>query len=70
MRKCLCYIKKVKCVNDIYDEHSRKGLSNATIYRNYIKEQFFISERTFYRFLKIDHENLIIKYKQQHETNR
>lgn len=47
----LSYIKRVKEVNDIYDKHSRSGLSNRAIWRRYIYPLFGISEKTFYNYI-------------------
>jgi hypothetical protein len=43
--------RKVKRVNEIFDEYSRRGYSNAWIYRNFIANTFYISERTFNRYI-------------------
>ena len=45
---------RAKKVNDIYDEYSRKGYTNAWIFRNHVHKQFNIAYRTFYRWLKIE----------------
>ena len=47
-RKGLSYAKRVKEVNDIYDEYARTGLSNREIWRRYIYPQYAIAEKTFY----------------------
>lgn len=46
------YRKRVEEVNSIYDAHSRDGVTNAHIWRNYIYPIFGISIRTFYNYLK------------------
>ena len=43
--------RKIKAVNEIFDEYSKKGYSNAWIYRNHIAATFYISERTFNRYI-------------------
>lgn len=45
------YAKRVKEVNDIYDSHSRSGLSNRAIWRRYIFPFYGISEKTFYNYV-------------------
>ncbi|MDR2009226.1 MAG: hypothetical protein LBQ22_01940 [Bacteroidales bacterium] len=46
-------LKRVKEVNEIYMNHSKRGLSNEYIYRNYIRNVFHISRSTFYEYLTI-----------------
>ncbi len=43
--------RKIKAVNEIFDEYSKKGYTNAWIFRNHIANTFFISERTFNRYI-------------------
>lgn len=45
------YEKRVREVNDIYDEYSRSGLSNREIWRRYIWPIYGISEKTLYNYL-------------------
>lgn len=45
------YAKRVKEVNDIYDNHARSGLSNREIWRRYIWPIYAISEKTFYNYI-------------------
>ena len=45
------YAKRVKDVNDIYDRHTRSGLSNREIWRRYIYPIYGISEKTFYNYV-------------------
>lgn len=54
MHMGLNYLLKCKAVNEVFDSESRKGYTNAHIYRTYIRDSFFISERAFYRMLKVD----------------
>lgn len=53
----LNYLLKCKAVNEIFDEESKKGYTNAHIYRTHIRDAFYISERAFYRALKVDYES-------------
>jgi len=46
------HTKRVKEVNDIYDQHLRSGLSNREIWRRYIWPIYGISEATLYSYLK------------------
>lgn len=45
------YAARVKEVNEIYDAHSRSGLSNREILRRYIWPKYRISEKTFYNYI-------------------
>jgi hypothetical protein len=45
------YLKKVAEVQNITLEHTRRGISQAWVYRNVIYPRFFISLKTFYRWL-------------------
>lgn len=49
------YSKRIREVNEIYNQHSRKGLSNRFIWKKYIYPSFGICERTFYNYLKRDY---------------
>ena len=46
-------LEKVKAVNEVYIEHSARGVSNEYIFNNYIKNRFYISRTTFYEYLTI-----------------
>lgn len=45
------YEARVREVNEIYDRHSRSGLSNREILRRYIWPKHRISEKTFYNYI-------------------
>lgn len=45
------YIKRVREVNNIYDQHCKSGLSNREIWRRYVYPIYGISEKTFYNYL-------------------
>ena len=45
------YESRVREVNEIYDSHSRSGLSNREILRRYIWPKYKISEKTFYNYI-------------------
>lgn len=45
------YKKRVIDVNRIYDEHSKEGLTNREIFREFIYPIYRISEKTFYNWL-------------------
>jgi hypothetical protein len=47
-------IKKAHAVQEVYREHKKEGVTNIGIYRKYIKNQFFISEKTFYSLLTVN----------------
>lgn len=42
---------KIKAVNEIFDEYSKKGYTNAWIFRNHIADTFFVCEWTFNRYI-------------------
>ena len=44
-------VRRVLQVQAIYLEHKQEDLPNVYIYRKYIEPVYFISERTFYRYL-------------------
>jgi DNA-binding transcriptional regulator YiaG len=65
-------LNRVKKVQECYQPHHEQGLSDAEIYRRYIKEQYDISKDTFSQWLgvnvgteqkKLDKEKLTIKSK-------
>lgn len=45
------YEARIREVNEIYDSHSRSGLSNREILRRYIWPKYKISEKTFYNYI-------------------
>jgi hypothetical protein len=45
------YLRKVVEVQDMTLEHTRRGISQAWVYRNVIYPRYFISLKTFYRWL-------------------
>lgn len=45
------YEARIQEVNEIYDSHSRSGLSNREILRRYIWPKYKISEKTFYNYI-------------------
>lgn len=45
------YAKRVKEVNEIYDEYAKTGLSNRAIWCKYIWPIYGISEKTFYNYI-------------------
>lgn len=61
------FLEKVRKVNEIYDAYAKQGYFNEWIYRNKIKEQFYISRSTFYVYLCIDWETELAKLKQVQE---
>lgn len=60
--------RRALAVQEIYLEHSPRGLSNAYIYRHYIRPVFFISERTFYRYLDRNAKKEIRQIENNHES--
>jgi hypothetical protein len=57
------FFLKCKRINEEYEAlmQQHRGCSNAFIYRTYIYPRYIISERTFYRMLKIDYETELRK---------
>lgn len=51
-------LKAIK-VQNITLEHTRKGLPQSWVYENLIKDIFFISERTYYRYLGLNAKKLL-----------
>lgn len=47
------YYLRVKQVNEVYVEHARRGVFVENIYRLYIRDRFYISRTTFYKYLTI-----------------
>jgi hypothetical protein len=47
------YYKKVTAIQAVYDIHARIGLTNEEIYRRYIRDVFFVSRSTFYKYITI-----------------
>lgn len=47
------FLEKVLAVQTIYREYSAKGSTGIWIYENLIKDNFFISKRTFDNYLTI-----------------
>lgn len=50
------YLNRVKAVNEIYKQYTAKGYSNEWIFKNLIKDKFFISRSTFYTYLSIPYK--------------
>jgi hypothetical protein len=57
----LNFLLKVKSVNEVYYEHSRRGVFTENIYRLYVRDRFFISRRTFYAYLAIPYRRELEK---------
>lgn len=56
--------QKVLDIIIIYDKYNKLGVPNTVIYREHIKNQFYISFSTFNSYLKIS-EEVKIKQKQK-----
>jgi len=50
------YLLRVEQVNKVFLQHSKRGLFTDHIYRDYIRDQFFISRSTFYNYLGIPYK--------------
>lgn len=61
------HVTRVKEVNEIYDRHSRSGLSNREILRRYIWPKYRISEKTFYNYINASADPRILERMEQME---
>lgn len=50
----LQYLKKVLAVQTIVLEHQGKGYPQTYIFKTYIRDRFYISERTCFRYMGIN----------------
>lgn len=46
-------------IQNITLEHTRKGITQDWVYHNKIEDTFFISERTYYRYLSTPAKRLL-----------
>lgn len=53
-KKSRNYYLKVLAVQDTYQSHKKEGISSRYVYRVYIRQVYFISERTLYHYLTIN----------------
>lgn len=60
--------RRALAIQEIYLEHSARGLSNVYIFRNYIKPVYFISERTFYRYLGRNAKKEVRQFEKDNEN--
>lgn len=58
-------IRKALAVQEVYLVYQGRHLSNVKIYELHIKEQFFISERTFYRYLSMNARKLVRQFEEE-----
>lgn len=47
------HLKRVREVNAIYDRHRKSGASNRAIWRTHVYPLYYISERTFYNYIRL-----------------
>jgi hypothetical protein len=59
------FLLRVKEINEIYLEYSRKGCFTEYIYNTYIKDRYHISRTTFYTYLTIPYERQLKKIQEQ-----
>lgn len=59
------FLQRVKEVNEIYIEQSKRGLFNEYIYRHFIRNRFHISRTTFYQYLTIPYASELKKIEQR-----
>jgi len=56
------YLRKIITVQDITLEHTRRGVTQQWVFDNIVNPQFFISQSTYYRYLRIPAKALIKQY--------
>jgi hypothetical protein len=50
---------KIIKIQDITLENTRKGITQEFVYHNLIKDEFFLSKRTYYRYLSTPAKKLL-----------
>lgn len=63
------YYLKVLAVQTVYLEHHKAGLKTKEIFERYIKDQFFMNERNFFRLLNINAKAALTRI-DNNENNR
>jgi hypothetical protein len=53
------FLKKVLEIQIIYRAHKREEVTSIGIFRIHIRDKYFCSERTFYRYLEIPAAKLL-----------
>ena len=48
------YLKKVAEVQAIYTEKKKSGATDVFIFNNYIKDEYYISKKTFWNWLGVN----------------
>lgn len=69
--KRLNYFKRILEVQKVYAGHKREGLSDTYIFRTHIKPAFWISKRTFCKYIATNAKReirLIEEYKEQQQS--
>lgn len=56
---------KVLAVQEAYLKNKRDGVSNRYVFRTYIKNTFFINERTMYKYLAINSKRALKEINQE-----
>jgi hypothetical protein len=64
------YLARVRRVNEIFLEHSRRGVFTEHIYRLHIRDRFFISRSTFYVYLTIPYERELERLEVQDSSRK
>lgn len=54
-------LTKIIEVQDLTLEHTRRGISQKWVYNEIIKPRYFMSERTFYRYLSLNAKCILKK---------
>ena len=53
------FLLRVERVNEVFLEHSQRGIFTENIYRLYVRDRFLISRATFYRYLTIPYRRYL-----------
>jgi hypothetical protein len=59
LRRRRNFLLRVRQVNEVYLEHSRRGVFAQNIYRIYVRDRFLISRFPFYYYLSIPYKKLL-----------
>lgn len=57
------YLKRVRAVCEVYQKYRTLGVNNRTIWKLYIKDVYFISERTLYNYLGVNYKKPLSEVK-------
>jgi len=64
------FLMRVKRVNEIYIKQREKGYSNEFIFKEYIRDQFYISRSTFYNYLAVPYQAELKRMKEEERERK